>query len=123
MIPSHPFSVAAILLNTSVERYPIDVNRRYINFLRAEQKEFCHVGSALISSGNGAWCRMTLGQNTPYENFGTRTGILGMGEYLHPTEHCGMQLLIHAWDNCFFRQSSYMSDFEPIKDNLYYTSP
>ena len=53
MIPYHPFSVAATLLNASVEIYPLDVNIRYINLLRAEQNEFVPVGSALISSGNG----------------------------------------------------------------------
>ena len=35
----YPFSVTATLLNSSIERYPIGVNKSYINLLRAEQHE------------------------------------------------------------------------------------
>ena len=31
--------------------------------------------------------------------------VPGRDKYLHPTENCGMQLLIPAWDTCFWHQS------------------
>ena len=32
-------------------------------------------------------------------------GISGRDTYLHPTVFCGMQLLTHAWETCFWHQS------------------
>ena len=35
-------------------------------------------------------------------------GISGKDKLMHPTEYCGMQLLITAWDICFLHQSPYI---------------
>ena len=40
--------------------------------------------------------------------FGTRSRHLTRAKYLHPTEYCGMQLLIPAWDTSFWQQSPQM---------------
>ena len=40
--------------------------------------------------------------------FMPEVGISGMDKLLHPTDYCGMQLLIHAWDTFFWHQSSHV---------------
>ena len=35
-------------------------------------------------------------------------GISGREKYLHPTVLCGMLLLMHAWDNCFWHKSPHL---------------
>ena len=35
-------------------------------------------------------------------------GVSGRDRWLHPTVFCGMQMLVRAWDACFWRQSPHM---------------
>ena len=35
----------------------------------------------------------------------SEAAVSGLDKWLHPTVFCGMQLLIHAWDTCLWRQS------------------
>ena len=91
--PLHRFQSPKLTLHTCdvpLQRDPIYMS---INILRGE---LCSVVS---------WEMRALAPEADISN---------RDKWLHPTVNCGIQLLIPAWDTCFWHQSPYMTQINII---------